>query len=154
VTVMLNTTGATVFMVAGTCYHAGEIGEEQVSSRTRKMVYVRLWGIGSLAGTIVRVMQSSIKVIAGSEQSTFVSGDASHVRHARRSIATPHIGIAVMFSRHFICRNPALSGSDFNYLQSVCNNNARDFCQICLVGKLILRSQLIMVGFLHGLCQN
>ena len=67
---MLNTTGATVFMVAGTCYHAGEIGEEQVSSRTRKMVYVRLWGIGSLAGTIVRVMQSSIKVIAGSEQST------------------------------------------------------------------------------------
>jgi len=23
------------------------------------------------------------------------------------------IGIAVMFSRHLICRNPALSGSDF-----------------------------------------
>jgi len=75
VTVMLNTTGATVFMVAGV-YH-GEIGEEV--SHTRKMVYVRLWGIGSPAGTIVRVMQSSIKVIAGSEQSTPVSGDASHV---------------------------------------------------------------------------
>jgi len=65
-----------------------------------------------------------------------------------------NIGIAVMFSRHFICRNPALSGSDFNYLLSVCINNARDFCQFFLVGELILCSQLIMVGFLPGLCQN
>jgi hypothetical protein len=70
---MLNTTGATVYMVTGT-YH-GEIVEEV--SRTHKMVYVRLWGMRSPAGIIVRVMQSSIKVIAGSEQSTPVSGEAS-----------------------------------------------------------------------------
>jgi len=76
---MLNTNPAAVYVVAGV-YH-GEIGEEV--SRTPKMVYVKLG-----PGTTVRVMQSSIKVGLGSETLTPVSGDASHVRHAQRSIAT------------------------------------------------------------------
>jgi len=71
VTVMLNTNRATVYVVAGV-YH-GEIGEEV--SRTRKMVYLKFLG----PGTTVRVMQSSIKVVLGSETLTPVSGDASHV---------------------------------------------------------------------------
>jgi hypothetical protein len=77
---MLNTNRATVYVVAGV-YH-GEIGEEVC--RTRKMVYVKLLG----PGTTVRVMQSSLKVVLGSETLTPVSGDSSHVRHAQRSIAT------------------------------------------------------------------
>jgi len=40
-----------------------------------------------------------------------------------------------MFSRHFFCRNLALSGSDFNYLLSVCINNARNFCQNVFGGR-------------------
>ena len=71
VTVMLNTNRVTVYVVAGV-YH-GEIGEEV--SRTPKMAYVKLLG----PGTTVRVMQSSIKVVLGSETLTPVSGDASHV---------------------------------------------------------------------------
>jgi len=67
VTVMLNTNRATVYVVAG-IYH-GEIGEEV--SRTRN---VKLLG----PDTTVRVMQSSIKVVLGSETPTPVSGDASH----------------------------------------------------------------------------
>ena len=62
---------ATMYVVAGV-YH-GEIGEEV--SRTPKMAYVKLLG----PGTTVRVMQSSIKVVLGSETPTPVSGDASHV---------------------------------------------------------------------------
>ena len=77
---MLNTNRVTVYVVAGV-YH-GEIGGEV--SRTLKMVYVKSLG----PGTTVLVMQSSIKVVLGSETLTPVSGDASHVRHAQRSIAT------------------------------------------------------------------
>ena len=68
---MLNTNRATVYVVAGV-YH-GEIGGEV--SRTLKMVYVKSLG----PGTTVLVMQSSIKVVLGSETLTPVSGDASHV---------------------------------------------------------------------------